>query len=96
MVVQSSYTGINLFQKKFIWPLTRDAKLSLRPKTGQGLKIVTLGKTFLTIYYASFLVLKSSDSESASAPAAEKWINLWTPCFAQAFAILSATSILMN
>jgi len=87
---------MNLFQKKFIWPRIMDAKLSLSPNTGQGLMMVTFGKALRTMSSASYFVWKSRDGELGSAPAAEKWMSLCTPCLVQALAILSAASMLIN
>lgn len=60
-----------------------------------GLKIVALGKCYLTSYSPKYLVDKSMEAESGSAPAALKWISLITLGFlAQAFAIFLEISIL--
>lgn len=46
-----------------------------------GLIIVAFGKISKTSYSAIYLVLKSTESLSGEAPAAEKWINLFTSGF---------------
>lgn len=61
-----------------------------------GLIIVAFGKISKTSYSAIYLVLKSTESLSGEAPAAEKWINLFTSGFlAQALAILLAILMLI-
>lgn len=62
----------------------------------QGLIIVALGNISKTSYSAIYLVLKSTESLSGEAPAAEKWISLLTSgLLAHALATLLAIFILM-
>ena len=56
---------------------------------------MALGKASITSYSPKYLVDKSIEGESGSAPAAEKWISLTTLGFlAQALAIFLEISIL--